>query len=155
MFAAMILAAASHQRPMKRTRDEGFFESFERGQEANLEGAKRLFELCPGWAKALAAGLVVYAAVNFVVFLKLMHGGSPEEADGQYYLQDHGRVVRQLTKTEYRQFLAYEVRGFSGHLMVFSFFPLVYFTVIEPKRHGNRDRSTASTDGQRFLNDET
>lgn len=45
--------------------------------------------------------------------------GSPEIQDGQYILQNHGKLIRTITEQEYHHYKANEVRGFSGHWLIF------------------------------------
>lgn len=83
----------------------------------------------------MAAGcfaVVVYTAVNFAVFINLMEG-TPEVKNGRYYLHHHGQIIREITEVEYGRFRAYEVRGFSGHWMLFSLLPMVFFGYIVPE----------------------
>ena len=63
----------------------------------------------------------------------LMEGVIPAEKEGRYYLHGHGRKIRDLEEGEYRQFRAYEVRGFSGHWMLFSVIPMTFFFYIYPE----------------------
>ena len=42
-------------------------------------------------------------------------------------LNDHGKVVRELTKQEYQHLQTLEVRGFSGHWILFSILPVTFF----------------------------
>ena len=37
-------------------------------------------------------------------------------------------MIRAITSTEYARFRALEVRGFSGHWLMFSLVPFVFFT---------------------------
>jgi hypothetical protein len=74
----------------------------------------------PRWMQGLTVGLFAYAIFNFGMFLTLSEGGGPTVRDGKYLLTSHGRVIRELTEAEYHRQRAYEVRGFSGHWMVFA-----------------------------------
>ena len=77
----------------------------------------------------------IYAIINFAFFLILMEGGGPEAKKGTFYLETHGQEIREITKEEYHRFRAYEVRGFSGHWMLFSLFSTTYFLAVYPKPH--------------------
>jgi hypothetical protein len=74
----------------------------------------------PLWLRILTGVFFAYALVNFAIFMVLNEGGGPHERDGKYFLQSHGRVLRELTKEEYHRQQAYVVRGFSGHWMLFA-----------------------------------
>jgi hypothetical protein len=74
----------------------------------------------PAWLRILAGVCFIYAFVNFGIFIVLSEGGGPHERDGRYFIMSHGTVLRELSEAEFHQHQAYEVRGFSGHWMLFS-----------------------------------
>ena len=76
-----------------------------------------------------------YACINFALVTALMEGGSPSAENGNYYVHSHGQKIRDITREEYQRFRAYEVRGFSGHWIVFSIVPMAYFLTVHPKLH--------------------
>ena len=63
----------------------------------------------------------------------LMEGVSPAEKEGRYYLHSHEKKIQDLDEGEHRRFRAYEVRGFSGHWMLFSVIPMTFFFYIYPE----------------------
>lgn len=67
----------------------------------------------------IAAFFFVYALINFTLFSQVSEGGGPSIVDGQYVLQNHGHIIKQLTYDEYQHYQANELRGFSGHWMAF------------------------------------
>ena len=73
----------------------------------------------PNWMKRLCVIFFVYAFFNFFCAFVLSEGGNPSEIDGRKVLSNHGEIIRELTDEEYDQLQAYEVRGFSGHWLVF------------------------------------
>ena len=83
--------------------------------------------LFPPWVLVLGAAVFAYAVVNFALFMFGAHGGSPEIRDGRFVLQDHGRLIRELSAAEYTALQANEVRGFSGHWLLFYFMPFAWF----------------------------
>ena len=88
---------------------------------------RSMLKAIPIPAQLMAGFFFVYALINFAVFIVLMEGGSPSASDGLYYLHNHGQKIRDLTSAEYRRFLAYEVRGFSGHWIIFSLIPTIFY----------------------------
>jgi hypothetical protein len=90
-------------------------------------GWKELRAMFPGWVVLLGALLMGYTALNFVLFIMATEGGSPAIRDGHYILSQHGALVRELTAQEYTALQVNEVRGFSGHWMMFYFLPFAYF----------------------------
>jgi hypothetical protein len=81
----------------------------------------------PDWVVALGLCAFVYALVNFALFLGKTGGGNPMLRDGQYLLMSHGRLIRELSSSEYNALKVNEVRGFSGHWLLFYFMPMAYF----------------------------
>jgi hypothetical protein len=87
----------------------------------------------PGWVFVLLVAVMVYTAVNFVLFMLGTEGGSAALRDGHYVLSDHGRVVREITQAEYLGFEANLVRGFSGHWLAFYFAAAAYYLLRKPR----------------------
>jgi hypothetical protein len=80
------------------------------------------------WVVLVFAAVFLYAVLN--VFLCLSFTGNGATAvlvDGQYVLRSHGRVLAQLTESEYHVHRAYELRFFSGVWLVFYLMPSLYF----------------------------
>ena len=92
-----------------------------------------MLALVPFPLRMACGAAFVYAIINFMLFITLMEGGSPAVSNGNYCLQNHGKKIRDLTKEEYQRFQAYDVRGFSGHWIVFSMIPMTYFLAVHPK----------------------
>jgi hypothetical protein len=86
-----------------------------------------LLTVLPTWARFTAIVLFGYALINFAVFMFRTQGGNPTIHGGRYLLKSHGRLIREITPVEYAAFRANEVRGFSGHWMLFYFLPFSYF----------------------------
>ncbi len=66
-----------------------------------------------------------YAVLNFMIF-GFGAEGNPMIKGDKYVLDNHGHIVRELSKDEYDIASAQSLRGFSGHWIVFYF----YFTSI-------------------------
>ena len=81
----------------------------------------------PRWTIAAGIAVAAYTLVNFVLFMAATEGGSPAIHEGTYVLQNHGHILRELTAAEYAAFKTNEVRGFSGHWLLFYFVPFAYF----------------------------
>ena len=80
----------------------------------------------PHWARYAITGFFAYAFLNFALFFFLSEGGSSAIRDGKYVLHSHGQIIRELSEQEYELQRAYELRGFSGHWMLFYLLPAVY-----------------------------
>ena len=48
-------------------------------------------------------------------------------------LTNHGRIVREVNEEEFRDKQRLEVRGVSGHWMLFSALPTLYFLAVYPR----------------------
>jgi hypothetical protein len=81
----------------------------------------------PMWVVGLGICVFAYALANFALFILKTEGGNPSIVDGKFVLMNHGTLIRELTAVEYSTFKANEVRGFSGHWLVFYFVPFAYF----------------------------
>ena len=94
------------------------------GAKPSLSGMRALV---PNWVFIAGATISAYALLNFVLFIVATQGGNPAILDGRYVLQSHGHLIREITQSEYVAFRANELRGFSGHWLMFYFVPFAYF----------------------------
>lgn len=81
---------------------------------------KEIYHNVPSWVPAVLVALMAYTFFNF--FFTLWHlneNHTPEIRNGRYVLHDHGQVVRELTKAQYWQHKAWQLRGFSMHPIMF------------------------------------
>jgi hypothetical protein len=99
------------------------------GPRTSLWSVRTLF---PTWVRVIGAAVFVYALINFALFITATEGGSPRVRDGHFVLLDHGRVIRELSAAEYEAMEARDVRGFSGHWLVFYFVPFAWFLLRKP-----------------------
>jgi hypothetical protein len=100
----------------------------------------------PLWVAVLGGGIFIYALVNFALFMLHTEGGNPTFENGKYLLMEHGKLIREITGTEYSAFKVNEVRGFSGHWLVFYFVPAAYFlfwkpSAVQPHSPGSATRA--------------
>ncbi len=74
----------------------------------------------PRWMKIMTLLIFIYAFFNFFFTIFVLNkGGMPAEIDGQKVLQDHGRIISELTDEQYEKHQAFNVRTFSGHWIIF------------------------------------
>ena len=67
----------------------------------------------PKWAvRAIQIGGLFFAA-HFVLFLVQSHAASPEIINGEYVLNSHGHIVKELTESQYRWLKGSELRLFA------------------------------------------
>jgi hypothetical protein len=85
---------------------------------------------CAVWAIGLA--LFLYAIVNFVQFVATTEGQAGVK-DGAYVMQRKAVVLRELTEAEYHVQRAFELRGMSGHWMIFAWVSTAYFLFVAPR----------------------
>lgn len=81
----------------------------------------------PRWVVVLGASMMAYTLINFLLFALNTEGGNPTIKEGKYLLLDHGKLIREISESEYRQFMANIARGFSGHWLFFYFFSFAWF----------------------------
>ena len=103
-----------------------------------------LLERIPCWVLGACMVTVFYAVASFAVLSALASEGCPVEENGSYHLEDHGEVVRELTKEEYQHLEALKVRGFSGLWILFSVLPVVFFKYL----HGPMERAAEAFDNE-------
>ncbi|MBI4670414.1 MAG: hypothetical protein HY741_01930 [Chloroflexi bacterium] len=90
-----------------------------RAERKNADAWSKTMRYAPrGW-NAFVVVLLLYVAFNFFTMLNANSSASPTIKDGKYVLTSHGAVVKQLTASEYTQAVAYDLRLWSGHPLVF------------------------------------
>jgi hypothetical protein len=106
---------------------------------------RALTEGGPTWGpRALIAGQV-YALIQFVALLVLSQAGTPAIREGKYILHSHGRLIRELTETEYGWQLAHVARMFSAMWALFYLLFIVwYWPKAEPANGDGGPMKTAS-----------
>jgi hypothetical protein len=77
-------------------------------------------------AWALVAVFFVYALVNFALFMQRAPAKPPAIQQGQWVVYENGQR-RVLTASQAAEIRRLEVRGFSGHWMLFYVLPALYF----------------------------
>ena len=96
----------------------------------NLGSQSSLLQIAttfPRVVTILGATIFAYAIVNFMLFMAATEAGNPTIQDGKYLLLNHGKLIREISLGEYSAFKANEVRGFSGHWLLFYYVPAAYF----------------------------
>ncbi len=81
----------------------------------------------PKWVVPTIKLFGLFFLVHFIVFLVQSHAAAPAIQDGQYVLDNHGRVVKVLTASEYLSLKGAELRLFATGWMFFYFVPVVYW----------------------------
>lgn len=88
---------------------------------------KDIFKRLPRWVSALIVFLFAYTAINFMLFSATSEGGTPMMENGKYLLANRGKLIRELSASEYTALMANVARGFSGHWLLFYFLPFAWF----------------------------
>jgi hypothetical protein len=70
--------------------------------------------------------LFVYAFLNFYFSINKLINGSPEILDGKYVLNNHGEIM-EVDKKQYVEICYTQIKAFSGHWIIFSIIPFIYF----------------------------
>jgi hypothetical protein len=87
----------------------------------------------PSWVIPTIKILALFFAINFGVFLLAAHAASPEIKDGEYVLNNHGEIIKILTRPEYLRLKGGELRLFASGWMFFYFVPLSYWWFSRPR----------------------
>jgi len=103
--------------------------------------------------------LFSYALINFILFLgvSVAKGQMRVWKDGQTYHARGWSVDREISETEYLQHRVRELRGFSGHWMLFFALPALFFLhlkpvdLFEPESQPIKKRSRAPARGRKDL----
>lgn len=133
VFAAMVLSFVAQGRRQRKSPRLSLLANWRAANQQNKEFKSRLLGAVPPWLRVVCCIAFIYTMINFALFASLMEGGTPAICNGKYCLQNHGRLIRNITQEEFNRFRAYQVRGFSGHWMFFSLIPAVYFLVVRPR----------------------
>ena len=83
--------------------------------------------LMPKWVVPAIKLIGVFCMANFALFLIQSHAASPEIINGEYVLNNHGEIVRVLTRLEYLHLKGAELRLFASGWMFFYFVPTMYW----------------------------
>jgi hypothetical protein len=81
----------------------------------------------PDWIVPTIKLLGLIFAINFGVFLVASHAASPEIKDGAYVLNNHGQIIKMLTKMEFVRLKGGELRLFASGWVFFYFVVLAYW----------------------------
>jgi hypothetical protein len=88
---------------------------------------KRFAQGLPNWVVPGIKLLGLFFAIHFVLFLVQSHAASPEVKNGEYVLNNHGKIVKVLTQPEYLKLKGAELRLFATGWMFFYFVPTMYW----------------------------
>jgi hypothetical protein len=91
---------------------------------------------CGVWTVGLA--LFVYAILNFGYFIATVEGQA-DVRDDTYILRKKSVVLREITEAEYHEHRRRDLRGMSGHWMMFAWVATAYFLVIAPRMRDELD----------------
>lgn len=84
-----------------------------------LKFFKMMFKDAPAPFMYLFILFFIYSFINFFLFMDVGMNGVPSIIDGKYVINNHGSIIKELTEAEYFKMKANELRGFSGHWMLF------------------------------------
>ncbi len=87
-------------------------------KEGRVNPMKTLYDESPKLLLGIVSIMYFYAIINFVIFIMTMNG-SPSNHDGKYILNSHGTIIKELSYEEYKYYRRLEIKGFSGHWMLF------------------------------------
>jgi hypothetical protein len=149
-FAGMMLSTNRHAaRFLPRDGEQSSTWSWkhQRFAESHSRLACHAFKTLPGWAQALTTLTVMYVGFNFLVGMAWLGEGGPATNGRRYWLQNHGRYVRELSESEFRQYRAHEVRFFSGHYFAFIIPPVLWYVFVVPRLRQEKSGPIERSDG--------
>jgi hypothetical protein len=100
----------------------------------------------PRWLWRVGGVFFVYVIAS-AAFYGATHEGQANVVNGAYALTSHGKVVREVSEPEFRDAERLEVRGVSGHWMLFSAIPAAYFLVVYPRARAALDAPRPNPEG--------
>jgi hypothetical protein len=95
---------------------------------------------CGVWVIGLT--LFVYAMLNFGYFAVTVEGSATIE-DGKYVLKKKSVFIREINEAEYHEHRRHDLRGMSGHWLIFSWVATSYFFVVAPRMRAELDNLSA------------
>lgn len=78
------------------------------------------------WLWLLIVGAVIFQMVNFCISVSTLGNGKHRKIDGAYFRSVQGQRI-EITKEEYDRLEEANSRLFTGHMMLMSMVPLIYF----------------------------
>jgi hypothetical protein len=82
--------------------------------------------------------LMIYVIINFYFSIKSVAHGSPELIDGGYFLNINGEL-NQIEKGQYVEMRFNQLKAFSGHWIIFSVIPLIFYLDRKKSKQKNSD----------------
>lgn len=104
-----------------------FMPMFRDASDGRIGGVSnsRIVAGMPTWARVAIGACAVYVAVNFF-WCVVFHGGKVHVSGGRAIAYASG-VSRVLSDVEYRDYLEWQMRMWSGHCLIFYLVPAFYF----------------------------
>lgn len=100
----------------------------------------RFLRPVPLWARVLFVVLAAYVGFNFNANLPPPDFSSLKTSSGRYYeVKKNGSSI-ELTKSNYEERRRQEARLFSGHWLIFSLVPVLFFAFIAPTLDKKEER---------------
>lgn len=72
--------------------------------------------------------LAFYVIANFAVSGAALQDGSGIQMGHQYFLEDKGKILKEINFEQYQRLCFADYRLFTGHAMIFSIIPAIYFS---------------------------
>lgn len=77
--------------------------------------------------------LLLYTLMWFVVRAAVVPYGSPVARDGRYFMANHGKRIRDISREEYERFRWYRRCGSSCSTTLFACVPMLFFLAVYPQ----------------------
>ena len=119
----------------------GFSPVNEEEKKCNYRFSGNLFESIPGKLKSMIIVSFIFAFINFGTFFYSLKGGGPQyyPEKNEYVLENHGNLIKKLSKREYLYYKRIEANGITGHLILFY---VLAVALIYKERHRKKFEKT-------------
>jgi hypothetical protein len=87
----------------------------------------------PQWARRMVNAIALLFLIQFVLFLFLSHLASPSIVNGQFVLNNHGRITQVLTRAQYLRLKGHELRIFAAGWLSFYSYSAAYWWFMRRK----------------------
>jgi hypothetical protein len=120
-FGTMIIKEVFNKNKIKNNEKTNYFENY----NPMMIFKKYLPNLNPRIGIIIFI-LFAYVFINFFVSADRMKNGTVNILNGKYVLDNHGEIT-EIDKKEYVEMKYIQIKTFSGHWIVFSIIPYLYF----------------------------
>ena len=132
VFATMVFFIVSQLKRQPKKPIEIVSGNNHSSRQKNIEFQRRVISLIPVPLRILCLVVFLYA-VGSSSWISFHEEETPTVKKRQYYLNDLGQTLQDLSKEEPEPGRFFNARSASGYWMFFSLIPTIYFLVVHPR----------------------